>query len=150
MGVWRCGGEPMTYAIPVIDLENVQLDAVRAAAEELGAVQVVNHGVPDELSADLGRRMARLLALPRADKAKLASPHPYRGWRQWPDDFGRLELERFNVAQFDDIEAARAAGVATEHLGLFAHSNLWPAGDPGLRDAAVAYIEASVGLATRM
>ena len=24
-GLWRYGGEPMTYAIPVIDLENVQL-----------------------------------------------------------------------------------------------------------------------------
>ncbi len=26
-GVWRYGGEPMTYAIPVIDLENVPLEA---------------------------------------------------------------------------------------------------------------------------
>jgi non-haem dioxygenase in morphine synthesis N-terminal len=64
----------------VIDLENVQLEAVRAGSQELGAVQVVNHGVPGELSADLERRMARLLSLPRAEKARLASPHPYRGW----------------------------------------------------------------------
>ena len=140
----------MTYAIPVIDLENVQLDAVRAGAEELGAVQVVNHGVPDELSADLGRRMARLLALPRADKARLASPHPYRGWRQWPDDFGRLELERFNVAQFDSVAEAEAAGVPTEYLGLFAHANVWPADDPGLRERARAYMTACRGLASRM
>ena len=39
----------MTYAVPVVDLENVQLEAVRAGARELGAVQVVNHGVPAEL-----------------------------------------------------------------------------------------------------
>ena len=146
----------MTPAIPVIDVEaaeagdRTQLDAVRTATEDLGAVQVVNHGVPQELVVDLSARMARLLGLPRAEKAKLASPHPYRGWRQWPDDFGRLELERFNVAQFDDLEAARAAGVAEEHLGLYAHANLWPADDPGLRDAALAYIEASRGLAARM
>ena len=107
----------MTPAIPVIDVEaaeagdRAQLDAVRTAIEEFGAVQVVNHVVPQDLVADLNARMARLLGLPRAEKAKLASPHPYRGWRQWPDDFGRLELERFMVAQFDDIEAARAAGV---------------------------------------
>jgi hypothetical protein len=44
----------MTYAVPVVDLENVQLQAVRAGAQELGAVQVVNHGVPGENSA--GRR----------------------------------------------------------------------------------------------
>jgi len=146
----------MTPAIPVIDVgaaeagDRAQLEAVRTATEEFGAVQVVNHGVPQDLVADLSARAGRLLSLPRAEKAKLASPHPYRGWRQWPDDFGRLELERFNVAQFDDIDAARAAGVADEHLGLFAHANLWPADDPGLRDAALAYIEASRGLANRM
>jgi isopenicillin N synthase-like dioxygenase len=123
---------------------------VRTATEEFGAVQVVNHGVPQDLVADLSARAGRLLSLPRAEKAELASPHPYRGWRQWPDDFGRLELERFMVAQFDDIDAARAAGVAAEHLGLFAHANLWPTDDPGLRDAVLAYIEASRGLANRM
>jgi flavonol synthase len=146
----------MTPAIPLIDVgaaaagDRAELEAVRTATEEFGAVQVVNHGVRLDLVADLNARAGRLLGLPRAEKAKLASPHPYRGWRQWPDDFGRLELERFNVAQFDDIDAARAAGVAEEHLGLFAHANLWPAGDPGLRDTALAYIEASRGLATRM
>jgi flavonol synthase len=137
----------MTYAVPVIDLENVQLEAVRAGTQELGAVQVVNHGVP---SGDLWRRMARLLGLPRAEKARLASPHPYRGWRQWPDDFGRLELERFNVAQFDDMAEASAAGVAEEYLGLYAHDNVWPADDPGLRESALAYMAACRGLAERM
>jgi isopenicillin N synthase-like dioxygenase len=140
----------MTYAVPVVDLENVQLQAVRAGAQELGAVQVVNHGVPGELSEDLGRRMARLLSLPRAEKALLASPHPYRGWRQWPDDFGRLELERFNVAQFGDIAEASAAGVDEEYLGLFAHANVWPADDPGLRKTALAYMAGCRGLAERM
>jgi len=146
----------MPRAIPVIDLDdaeagdNAQLTAVRAATEDLGAVQVVNHGVPQDLIVNLGARMARLLGLPRAEKAKLASPHPYRGWRQWPDDFGRLELERFNVAQFDDIGHARAAGLADEYLGLYAHANVWPADDPGLREAALAYIEASRRLAGRM
>jgi len=146
----------MTPAIPVIDVaaaeagDRAQLETVRTATEEFGAVQVVNHGVPQDLVSDLSARAGRLLSLPRAEKAKLASPHPYRGWRQWPDDFGRLELERFNVAQFDDIDAARAAGVAEEHLDLFAHANLWPADDPGLRNAAQAYIEASRRLANRM
>ena len=140
----------MTYAIPVIDLENVQLEAVRAGAQELGAVQVVNHGVPGGLSEDLGRRMARLLSLPRAEKARLASPHPYRGWRQWPDDFGRLELERFNVAQFDSVAEASAAGVGEEYLGLYAHANVWPAEDPGLRETALAYMAACRALAERM
>ena len=36
----------MTNAVPVVDLENVQLQEVRAGVQELGAVQVVNHGTP--------------------------------------------------------------------------------------------------------
>jgi flavonol synthase len=143
----------MTPAIPVIDLEagdGALLEAVRAGAQELGAVQVVNHGMPQELIGDLDARMARLLSLPRSEKAKLASPHPYRGWRQWPDDSGRLEIERFNVAQFDTVGDARAAGVAEEHLGLYAHGNVWPGGDPGLRETALRYMAASRELAERM
>lgn len=133
--------------IPVVDLGAAEgLDA----AAELGAVQVLNHGVPQELISDFGRRTGRLLCLPRAVKERLASPHPYRGWRQWPDDFGRLELERFNVAQFDDVEGARAAGLDEEHLGLFAHANMWPDDDPGLRDVAMEYMAASRRLAERM
>jgi hypothetical protein len=38
----------MTYAVPVVDLENVQLETVRAGTQELGALQVVNHGVDAE------------------------------------------------------------------------------------------------------
>lgn len=146
----------MTSAIPVIDLraatagDTSQLGAVRAATEELGVIQVINHGVPRDLISDLSARTARLLSLPRAEKAKLASPHPYRGWRQWPDDFGRLELERFNVAQFDDIGAARAAGLREDYLGLYAHANMWPADDPELREVTFRYIEACQGLAKRM
>jgi flavonol synthase len=148
--ICRAGGEPMTFAVPVLDLEDVRLETVRAGAQELGAIQVVNHGVPAGLSEDLERRMARLLSLPRAEKARLASPHPYRGWRQWPDDFGRLELERFNVAQFDSVAEASAAGVGEEYLGLYAHANVWPADDPGLRETARTYMAACRRLAERM
>jgi isopenicillin N synthase-like dioxygenase len=143
----------MSSVIPVIDLEaaeDTQLDAIRAGTEELGAIQVVGHGVPQDLIDDLNRRMARLLSLPREQKAKLASPHPYRGWRQWPDDFGRLELERFNVAQFDTAADASAAGVPAEYLGLYAHANRWPEDDPGLRETALRYMEACRRLAVRM
>jgi flavonol synthase len=147
----------MTYSIPVIDLEVATgagapqdvLDAVRTATEEVGIVQVVNHGVPDDLTGDFSERIGRLLSLPRERKAGLASPtgHPYRGWRQWPDDFGRLELERFNVGQFDNVDEARAAGLDGEYLGLYAHDNVWPADDPGLRDLTHRYITAARGIA---
>jgi flavonol synthase len=148
----------MTYRVPVIDLQAAlagrapEVDAVRDAIERVGLVQVTNHGIDPGLIEEFGRRSGRLLSLPRDEKAKLASPtgHPYRGWRQWPDDFGRLELERYNVAQFDTLQDARAAGVRPEHLGLFAHPNVWPADDPELRPATFRYMDACRRLAGQM
>jgi flavonol synthase len=150
----------VTYQIPVVDLDAALsdsapaglLETVRAAVEQFGVVQVVRHGVDPGLIDEFSRHAGDLLARPRAEKAKLASPtgHPYRGWRQWPDDFGRLELERFNVAQFDTPQDARAAGVPEEYLGLYAHANVWPPGDPELREVTFRYIDASHRLAGRM
>jgi flavonol synthase len=150
----------MAHQIPVINLEAAcggrppdgVLEAVRTAIEQIGIVQVTQHGVEPGLIEEFGRRTDRLLARPRAEKARLASPtgHPYRGWRQWPDDFGRLELERYNVAQFDTPEDAKAAGVPDAYLGLYACPNVWPADDPRLRDVTLRYIEASRHLAERM
>jgi flavonol synthase len=150
----------MTSPIPVIDLAAATgpdahapvLDLIRDATETVGVIQVVNHGIPLDLIGEFDRRIERLLTLPRSRKAELASPtgHPYRGWRQWPDDFGRLELERFNVGQFDDAEQARAAGLAEEYLGLYAHPNVWPADDPELRDLTFRYIAAGQSLAERL
>jgi flavonol synthase len=150
----------MADQIPVIDLEAALgdhapdglLDGVRSAAERTGVIQVVNHGVPDGLLADYDRRIGRLLALPRAAKAMLASPggHPYRGWRQWPDDFGRLELERYNVAQFDTPQDALAAGVPAEYAGVYEHPNVWPPDDPELRGSAFRYLAAASELAGRV
>jgi flavonol synthase len=150
----------VTYQIPVVDLETVLggsppdgvLDAVRTAIEQLGIVQVTHHGIDPGLISEFDERTGRLLALPRAEKAKLASPsgHPYRGWRQWPDDLGRLELERYMVAQFDTPEEARVGGVDEEYLGLYAHQNVWPADDPRLRAVTFSYIDAARRLAGQM
>src|SRR5215467_10407595 len=147
----------MTYQIPVIDLDaalddnapSALLDQVRSAVEGFGVVQVVRHGVDPGLIDEFNRHAAGLLARPRAEKARLASPtgHPYRGWRQWPDDFGRLELERYMVSQFDNPQDAHAAGVPDEYLALFAHENVWP--DAQLREVTLGYLNAGRGLAER-
>ena len=146
--------------IPVIDLAAALADdapaellaTVRRAAESIGIIQIVNHGVPTDVIKDFNEGFGRVLDLPRAEKEKLASPtgHPYRGWRQWPDDFGRLELERFNIAQYDDAGAAEAAGLSPEHATLFAHPNVWPPQEPGLRAATHRYHDAYLDVARRV
>jgi len=150
----------MTSPIPVIDLAAVGgpdapapvLELIRDATQTVGVIQVVNHGIPLDLITEFDQRIGRLLGLPRHRKAELASPtgHPNRGWRQWPDDFGRLELERFNVGQFDDVEQARAAGLSEQYLSLYQHRNVWPADDPELRDVTFRYIAAGQSLAERV
>ncbi|GAA0371669.1 hypothetical protein GCM10009530_22280 [Microbispora corallina] len=146
--------------LPVIDLELALsddapadlLDAARAAAEQVGIIQVVNHGVPAELIDEFHERVGRILDLPREDKKALASPtgHPYRGWRQWPDDFGRLELERFSIGQFATPDEAVAAGLPEEYAKLYEHANVWPEDDPSLADVARRYHDASVGVAEKV
>ncbi|MFD3586103.1 2-oxoglutarate and iron-dependent oxygenase domain-containing protein [Streptomyces sp. NPDC058683] len=150
----------MSDDIPVIDLAAVLaadapedlLATVRRAAETIGIIQVVNHGVPTEVIAGFDDGFRRVLDLPRDEKEQLASPtgHPNRGWRQWPDDFGRLELERFNIGQYDDADAAVAAGLTPEHAALYAHANVWPPQEPGLRAAAQRYQDAFVDVARRV
>lgn len=145
---------------PVIDLEAALapdaprdlLDAVRDAAERSGIIQVVNHGVPADVIEEFHQGIGRVLALPRAEKARLASPtgHPYRGWRQWPDDFGRLELERFSIGQYDNAEQAVAAGVSPARASVFAHANVWPPQEPGLREAGLRYRDAAFAVGRRV
>ena len=136
--------DPDLVTIPVIDLSADHGDVIaqiRDAGDRFGAFQAVGHGIAPELIADFEARINRIMTLPREQKVELASPsgHPYRGWRQWPDDFGRLELERYMIARFDDVDEARAAGVAEEHLSIYEHVNVWPADDPELRTVARRY-----------
>jgi isopenicillin N synthase-like dioxygenase len=147
----------MSDQIALIDLalaesgDEATLAELRRAGEDLGIVQIVNHGVPQQVIDDFHDRIDALLKLPRAEKIPLASPtgHPYRGWRQWPDDFGRLELERFTIGQFDSAEDAEAAGLEPAHATEYAHPNVWPERDPGLKQAARAYHEAARQVARR-
>lgn len=150
----------MTSQTPIIDLAAATapgapaelLDAVKEASETVGVIQVINHGVPEHLISEFDQRIGRLLALRKDRKAELASPagHPYRGWRQWPDDFGRLELERFSLGQFGNVEHARKAGLAEEFTGPHSHHNVWPGDDRHLRDLTFRYISAGESVAERV
>lgn len=118
----------MTNSIPVIDLDaatgcavpRTLLDEIQEATEDIGVIQVVNHGVPGGLI----------------------------GW--FSDRASQLRLDRFTVGQFDSPAEARTAGVPEAYLGLYPPASRWPAGDAGLRDAARHYMEASRVVAERV
>lgn len=69
---------------------------------------------------------------------------------EWPDDFGRLELERFSIAQYDDTDEARAAGLSAEHATLYEHASVWPPQEPALRAAPHRYHAAFADVARRV
>ncbi|MCW2930197.1 MAG: 2OG-Fe(II) oxygenase [Actinomycetia bacterium] len=118
----------MTSPVPVIDLDVASrstapahlIKAVKAATEDTGVIQAVNHGVPRSLLTEFNLRI------------------------------GRLELERFNVGQFDNVAHARASGLAEEYVGLYEHENAWPADDPRLQAVTHQYLTAARGVADRV
>lgn len=155
----------MTHPVPVVDLQVATrstapahlIESVKAAVETTGAIQVINHGVPQHLINDFSHRTERLFNLPRTRKARLAglAGQPGqrgadRGWRREADDFGRLEVERFGVGQYDNVAHARAAGVAPEHLSLYANENVWPDDDSRLHFTAFRYMDSAREVAERV
>ena len=128
------------------------LEAVRTSAEQVGVIQVVNHGVPPDLLADYWQRIERFFSMSPAGKAAMAShsERRYQGSGQPSNSSGPPEFERYNIVQFDSPDEARAAGVAAEFLPLYSHPNVWPSGDPEMRAASFRYIDAAVGVAGRV
>jgi isopenicillin N synthase-like dioxygenase len=116
------------HPVPVIDVDVASrstapahlIKAVKAATEEIGVIQAVNHGVPQTLLDEFNRRI------------------------------GRLKLERFNVGQFDNVAHARASGLAEEYVGLYERENVWPADDPRLQAVTHQYLKAARGVADRV
>jgi isopenicillin N synthase-like dioxygenase len=65
--------------------------------------------------------------LPLDEKEELVCPtgHPFRGWRYNTSDSGFTISERFQACNYDDHEAAAAAGISGRYLDYF-HPNVWP------------------------
>jgi flavonol synthase len=128
VSTWSRQVSMSAHPIPVIDVDVASrstapahlIKAVKAATEEVGVIQAVNHGVPQTLLDELNHRI------------------------------GRLKLERFNVGQFDNVAHARASGLAEEYVGLYERENVWPADDPRLQAVTHQYLKAARGVADRV
>lgn len=127
------------HALPIIDLENLDLDLLRTVTHEIGFFYLTGHGIDQQLTDDLIAVSREFFALPDADKLEIEnsnSPH-FRGytrvggertqgyidWREQLD----IGPER---AAVDPIDPARAWDVL--------HGpNLWPTRVPRLRELAL-------------
>ncbi|CAM2896662.1 isopenicillin N synthase family oxygenase [Prescottella defluvii] len=127
------------HALPIIDLDNLDVDALRKVTHEIGFFYLTGHGIDQQLTDDLIATSRAFFALPEADKLEIEnsnSPH-FRGytrvggertqgyidWREQLD----IGPER---AAVDPIDPDRAWDVL--------HGpNLWPTRIPKLRELAL-------------
>ncbi|WP_305094698.1 isopenicillin N synthase family oxygenase [Prescottella sp. R16] len=127
------------HALPIIDLNDLDLEALRTVTHEIGFFYLTGHGIDQQLTDDLIAAAREFFALPEAEKLPIEnsnSPH-FRGytrvggertqgyidWREQLD----IGPERRAV---DPIDPARPWDVL--------HGpNLWPAAVPRLRELAL-------------
>ena len=107
------------------------VDAVHDACTRIGFLQLVGHGVRDDVLDAVYRSMNDLVRLPLDVKETLMSPtgHPFRGWSARRDATGQVQMERLQVCHFDSPDEARAAGIDPAYVDFF-HPNVWPAQVP--------------------
>lgn len=121
--------------IPVIDFSSARSGGcpgdiateISAAAEGVGFLEIVGHGIEPDLIATVAERVASLEASSESYKSSLASPtgHPFRGFSVMRDDAGRRTVDRFQVNWFDGPEEAQGSGV-DERYDEYFHPNVWP------------------------
>jgi isopenicillin N synthase-like dioxygenase len=122
----------MTTTIPVIDISSPRATVIaelRDALENIGFLQVINHGLNLSMVDRVYAAKNALIDLPDdAKRALISDTHPFRGWKCVVDRDGVKIQERFQVCNFDDGAAAAQAGVGVDWLDYF-HPNIWPSID---------------------
>lgn len=145
--------------LPLLDLRRLDgagrgafLSDLRAAARDVGFFYLTGHGVPATLEAEVVRQAHRFFALPEADKLAVQmihSPH-FRGYNRAGAELTRGKPDWRE--QFD-IHAEREPwpqGTDAPPWSRLQGPNLWPAAQPALRPALLAWQAALTAVATRL
>lgn len=118
---------------------------IDAAARQYGFFYAEGHGIADALFDRLETASRVFFALPEGDKAAIAMARGGIAWRGWFPLGG--ELTSGLPDQKEGLYLGEELGPddARVRAGLPLHgANLWPAGQPELREAVDAYLAASV------
>ncbi|MBM4729351.1 isopenicillin N synthase family oxygenase [Rhodococcus hoagii] len=128
-------------SLPIIDLENLDIDALRKVTHEIGFFYLTGHGIDQQLTDDLIAAAREFFALPEADKLEIEnskSPH-FRGYTRvggertqgYVDWREQLDIgpERDAVDPIDP----------TRPWEVLHGPNLWPTAVPRLRELALAW-----------
>jgi isopenicillin N synthase-like dioxygenase len=128
---------------------------VDAACSRVGFMQVVGHGIPDDVLTAMRVATDALFALPLADKLALLPPNPGVNRGYAPRSAESLAYSQGAVRALPDLFEAYNIGLDVvpddpfyrdAPHGFFA-PNSWPAAVPSLRPALTAYFDCAVALA---
>jgi isopenicillin N synthase-like dioxygenase len=156
---------PSTCAVPTIDvagwaggdheLRSRIATAVDDACRRVGFMQIVGHGIPDQVVDGLATAIDRFFSLPLPDKRRYLPPSPdvNRGYTaprserlsyslgvDSPDDL----FEAFNVG------ASRSQFPALDLDGLIYAENIWPRDVPGFRTGVGTWFDHAGAMARTM
>ncbi|WP_067676746.1 isopenicillin N synthase family dioxygenase [Nocardia miyunensis] len=135
--------------VPVIDISDFlagkdpthAVAALADACENVGFLQVVGHGIPQDALDHVDSAMKLLAQRPLTELAELTSPsgHPFRGVEIRRGQRGDaadedIAVVRLQVCRFDNPQEAESAGVPPEFSDYFV-PNIWPTSVPSLEPA---------------
>ncbi|CRK54260.1 2-oxoglutarate and fe(Ii)-dependent oxygenase [Rhodococcus sp. RD6.2] len=131
-----------TSSLPIIDLEDVDIDALRTVTHEIGFFHLTGHGIDQRLTDELIATARTFFALPEAEKLAIENSHSpqFRGYTRvggertqgYVDWREQLDIGPERVA-VDQVDPDRPWEVL--------HGpNLWPEGVPQLRALALEWM----------
>lgn len=151
----------MSQQLPVIDLSTAdrgpaaraRLHAeLHAAAHQVGFFQLTGHGVTAAETAALTAAVRSFFALPTADRlaiSNLNSPH-FRGYTRVGDEHTGGSRDWRDQLDIGAERPPRIPAAGDPAYWWLDGPNQWPAALPGLRPAALAWIDRLSGVAHRL
>ncbi|KAF8039130.1 hypothetical protein BT93_B1624 [Corymbia citriodora subsp. variegata] len=130
-----CYGSSRTLKLPVIDFAQLQgsnrsqvLERLANACEEYGFFQLVNHGIPSEVTEEMGRVGRRFFELPYEERCKYMNPD-MRSPVRYGTSFNQNNDQIFCWRDFLKLSCHP----------LPQHLPSWPSNPPDLREIAANY-----------
>lgn len=126
-------------ALPIIDLENLDLDLLRTVTHEIGFFYLTGHGIDQRLTDDLIAAAREFFALPEADKLAIEngnSPH-FRGYTRVGGERTQGYIDWREQLDIGPERAAVEPFSADRPWDVLHGPNLWPTGVPRLREVAL-------------
>ncbi|MFG2604020.1 isopenicillin N synthase family dioxygenase [Streptomyces sp. NPDC048514] len=152
---------PSYAQLPIIDLSAADRGPqdralfhaqLRSAAHDVGFFQLVGHGVTQDETDALLTAMRAFFALPETDRLALDnvnSPH-FRGYTRTGDERTGGSRDWRDQLDIGAERPARVPGPGEPPYWWLQGPNQWPAALPGLRTAALAWIDRLSAVAQRL